>query len=194
MAPTLTNEHPSDVARRLNFARSLLRTQLDTQVGIKALIWSFPLAFLLHDLEEIITMETFVCATRESMPPFLRDLAEIKTPQVGLGVAMEFVLITFSSFLASRAARNMHLFTLLLAGFYIHAFGHLASAIVLRRYTPGVITTLLVVLPFSRYVSRRLEHSGIISQSDWKQSKLTGSLILGPFLVGLRQLVKTIIR
>ncbi len=194
MATTWTNEHPSEMARRLNFARSLLRTQLEAQVSSKALIWSFPLAFLLHDLEEILTMETFVRATRESIPPLLRDLAEIKTPQVGLAVAIELVLITFSSLLASRAARNMHLFTLLLAGFYIHALGHLASALALRRYTPGVITALLVVLPFSRYVSRRLEHAGIISQSDWKQSKLTGSLILGPFLVGLRQLVKTIIR
>lgn len=194
MATTLTNEHLSDLVSRLKFAGSLLRTQLDTQVSIKALIWSFPLAFLLHDLEEIATMETFVHATRESTPSFLRDLSEIKTPQVVLGVALEFVLITFSSLLASRAARNMHLFTLVLAGFYIHAFGHLASAIVLRRYTPGVITSLLVVLPFSRYVYRRLSQAGIISKSDWKQSKITGSLILGPFLIGLRRLAKTIIR
>lgn len=194
MVTTCTNGLPSDLARRLKFARSLLRTQLDTQVGINALIWSFPLAFLLHDLEEMITMETVVRETRESMPPFLRDLAEIKTPQLVLGVAIEFVLITLSSFLASRSERKMHLFTLLLAAFYVHAFGHLAQTVLQRRYTSGVITAFLVVLPFSRYAYRRLSQASIITQSNWNQSKITGSLILGPFLIGLRQIGKTIIR
>jgi Protein of unknown function with HXXEE motif len=194
MVTSRTNEPPSDLVRRLKVARGLLSTQLDRRVSIKVLIWSFPLAFLLHDFEEIFTMETVVRETRESIPPFLRDLVEIKTPQLVLGVAIEFMLITLSSFLASRAQRQMHLFTLLLAAFYVHAFGHLAQTLLLRRYTSGVITALLVVLPFSRYVSRRLSQAEIISQSDWNQSKLTGSLILGPFLIGLRQLGKIIFR
>jgi hypothetical protein len=194
MATPFTQEPSSDLARRLKEAASNLRTQLNTQVGIKALIWSFPLAFLLHDLEEILTMEKMARETRESTPPFLRDLAEIKTPQIVLGVAIEFVLIALSSFLANRPERKTHLFTLILAAFYMHGFGHLAATIVQRRYTSGVITALLVVLPFSRYASGRLLQAGIISQSDWNQSKLTGSLILGPFLIGLRQLVKTIMR
>ncbi len=46
------------------------------------------------------------------------------------------------------------------------------QAIVLRRYTPGVIMALLVALPFPRYLSHRPSQAGIISQSDWKQSKL----------------------
>src|SRR5712692_8971251 len=46
------------------------------------------------------------------------------------------------------------------------------QAIVLRRYTPGVITALLVTLPFSRYLSHRPSKASIFSQSDWKQSKL----------------------
>ena len=194
MVTTDTNGLPADLAHRLKFARSLLRTQFDTRVSINALIWSFPLAFLVHDLEEILTTETVLRETRGSIPPFLRDLVEIKTPQLALAVAIEFVLITLSSFLAGRAARKMHLFTLLLAAFYVHAFGHLVQTVVQRRYTSGVITALLVVLPFSRYTSRRLSQAGVISQSDWNQSKVTGSLILGPFLIGLRQIVKTMLR
>ncbi len=194
MVTACTNKLPSDLARRLKVASGLVSTQINRRVSINVLIWSFPLAFLLHDFEEILTMERVVRETRESMPPFLRDLAEIKTPQLVLGVAIEFVLITLSSFLASRPQRQMNLFTLLLAAFYVHAFGHLAQTLILRRYTSGVITAFLVVLPFSRYVSRRLSKAEIVSQSDWNQSKLTGSLILGPFLIGLRQIGKIIFR
>jgi len=45
------------------------------------------------------------------MPSFLRDLAEIKMPQVVLGVAIEFMLITFSlnhRFLLASAYRSPH--------------------------------------------------------------------------------------
>ncbi len=41
-------------------------------------------------------MERFAHETHESMPSFLRDLAEIKMPQVVLGVAIEFMLITLT--------------------------------------------------------------------------------------------------
>lgn len=53
---------------------SLLLTALDRQVSLDLVIWVFPLAFPIHDLEEIVTMERFRRENREHFPKFLRNI------------------------------------------------------------------------------------------------------------------------
>jgi len=54
-----------------------------------------------------------------------------------------------------------------LLGFGLHAGTHIAQSIALRRYTPGLVTTPLVVVPYSVWAWRRLKRSGVpIAPSD----------------------------
>ena len=65
-------------------------------------IWASPLAFVVHDLEEILTMECFVQKNRERFPKPLRGFASITILQFTIGVTILFALILLASFLATR--------------------------------------------------------------------------------------------
>jgi Protein of unknown function with HXXEE motif len=54
-----------------------------------------------------------------------------------------------------------------LRGFGLHAGTHIAQSVALRRYTPGLVTTPLVVVPFSLWAWRRLKQNDVpIAQGD----------------------------
>jgi hypothetical protein len=110
-------------------------------------IWVFPLALLIHDLEEIVTMERFRREYRERLPNFLRNIATINTRQFTLAVVVLLALALFAAFLATRPQRQMDLFTLSLAIFLVHVLGHVGQTLFIRSYNPGVVTAVLVVLP-----------------------------------------------
>jgi len=48
-----------------------------------------------------------------------------------------------------------------LYGYGMHTFSHLGSAALARRYTPGVLTALPVVLPFWIFAKRTLRAHGV---------------------------------
>ncbi|MGE8207805.1 HXXEE domain-containing protein [Heyndrickxia sp. NPDC080065] len=70
---------------------------------------------------------------------------------------------------------------ILLAIFFLHAFTHLGQAIYLKSYTPGVMTSIILILPYSFYTYYRLLSSDIITTTDLVWSGLS-ILITGPLL------------
>ena len=89
-----------------------LLTVLDHQSSLNLVIWAFPLAFLIHDLEEIVTMARFRRENREHFPKFLRNVAAITTRQFILAVGVLLALTLLASYLATRSPRQMDLFTI----------------------------------------------------------------------------------
>lgn len=154
------------------------------------MIWAFPLAFVVHDLEEILTMERFVQKNRERFPKPLRGFAAITTLQFTIGVTILFALILLALFLATRPQRDMTLFTICLAIFLLHVITHVALSFFFRSYTPGLVTAVLVVLPYSLYAFHRLFTDGLLSTDDVTTSLLVGAVLAVPIIVGVRQLGK----
>ncbi len=172
----------------------LLLTALDRQVSTTMVIWLFPLAFLVHDLEEILTMERFIRMNRERFPKLLQRVAPITTTQFTIGVTILFVLTMWASFLATRSPRDMNWLTICLAIFLLHVVTHVAQTLLLHSYTPGVITAVLVVLPYSLYAFHHLFSDRLISEDDVNASLLIGALLAIPILLGVRQLGKGVAR
>jgi hypothetical protein len=171
----------------------MLLGTLDRQISLSLVIWAFPLAFLLHDLEEIFTMERFVRAHRERFPKWLRRFAAMNTRQFIMGVAVFFGLILVASFLAA-SQQDTTLFTVCLAIFFLHVFTHLVQPIIFRAYTPGVITAVLLVLPYSLYTFRRLFQAHLLDQGDFGATLLLGALMIVPAILGACQLGKLLAR
>ena len=173
---------------------SPLLAVLDHQLSLNLVIWAFPLAFLLHDLEEIFTMERFSRENRERFPKFLRNIAAITTKQFTMAVGVLLVLTLLASYLATRPQRQVDLFTITLAIFLVHILGHVAQTMFFRRYTPGLITALLVVLPYSLYGFHRLFTANLVGGDSFTTSILVGALLLAPLLLAVRQLGKVFAR
>src|SRR5712691_12900448 len=107
---------------------------LDARISTNLVIWVFPLAFFVHDLEEIFTMERFTRENRERFPKPLRSLAAITTRQFTLGVTVLFALTILASFLATRPPHDMTLFNVCLSIFLLHVFTHVAQPIIFHKY------------------------------------------------------------
>jgi hypothetical protein len=169
---------------------SLLLTTLGNLVSMNAVIWAFPIAFLIHDLEEILTMERFARKNRDRFPKFMRNIATINTTQFTIGVGVLFVLTLLAAYLATRSPRETDILTIALAIFLIHVVGHIAFPLFFRKYTPGLITAVIIVLPYSLYAFYRLFSANLIGGENLNISILLGALLLVPLLLAVRQLGK----
>ncbi len=167
---------------------------LDSQPNLDLVIWTFPVAFLVHDVEEIFTMERFARENRERVPKFLRNIVTINTTQFTIGVGVLFVITLLAAFLATRSPRQMDIFTIALSAFLLHVIGHIAFPILFRRYTPGLITAVIIVLPYSLYTFYRLYSANLVGDDNLNVSILVGALLLVPLLLAIRQFGKMLAR
>lgn len=111
-----------------------------------------PLVFLIHDLEEIMMrkrsmpeIERLVSSKFPRIAPIIRHLQNISTRNFIIIVIEEFflILVALGVFFYGIPYPLLTLFW----GFCIHLFVHIAQSIVIRRYVPGLITSLLF-LPY----------------------------------------------
>lgn len=116
--------------------------------------WGLFLAWAVHDVEELATGSEFMRHTDLPLPKL--DQEHMSTA-IGL---MGGVMAAASAAGAASGGRSPFFQTVLL-GFGLHSITHVAPAIVLRRYTPGVATVPLVVAPFSLWAIGQLRARGV---------------------------------
>lgn len=134
---------------------------LNQSVSIPSLIWLF---LAIHDFEEIIFVEGWAKkrygSVYQTIPSFYRPIFRIfngmTSSQFAFAVFIEFIVFIPVTYLAAE----QQMFTWFL-GFnvivFLHVFTHAGQALLLRMYTPGVITAITVTLPYSLYLFYRLE-------------------------------------
>jgi|HigsolmetaAR202D_1030399.scaffolds.fasta_scaffold00538_16 hypothetical protein len=118
--------------------------------SIESLVWSFPLVFMLHDLEEIIMVRPWLDREAERLRQrfpgfadrFLHQFRNLTTSGFALAVTEEFVLFVLLC-LACLYWQAYTLWAAVLVAFFIHFLMHIGQFLLYRRYIPGLITTLL---------------------------------------------------
>ncbi|MNB65970.1 hypothetical protein D3C75_124330 [compost metagenome] len=164
---------------------------LDSVMEWPSLLWLFPVLFMFHDFEEILTVEEWAGRNREkvlgALPPFARKALHASlfcgTRRFALDVLYVYGCIVV--FTGMAAFFSFYLpFLAALSLFFLHAFTHIFQALYLKMYTPGVWTSILIVLPYSLYAFYRLISSGT---ADW--GDIGGGVLLlllaGPSLLVL---------
>jgi hypothetical protein len=127
------------------------------------------LAWAVHDLEEVLAFErwarTAVPRLRERFPrvPGLvwQRLEPADAQDFALAVAIVGVFMAAASAAGQASGGRSRYFQLMLAGFGLHTAGHVATAVAVRGYTPGVVTAPLVAAPFAAWAARRLKAAGV---------------------------------
>jgi hypothetical protein len=155
------------------------------------LIWLFPIIFGIHDFEEIIVVEKWVSKNKEDLIKILPKRASSlfeknfaqKTNQFSLVVYVEFILISLSTifvFLNGFNGGYKWLYLGLYSVFFLHAFTHIGQTILLKRYTPGVITSVLFIIPYGVwFYCVLLENNTLVVRDLWI------SIPIGIFLFAL---------
>lgn len=78
-----------------------------------------------------------------------------------LAISIMGCLIAAAAYRGDRTDGRSALFRAAIAGFGAHAVPHIGSAVVTGGYTPGLVTTPLVVVPYSLWAGRELRRAGV---------------------------------
>ena len=159
-------------------------------IDMQSLLWLFPISFMIHDFEEIVFWESWMAKNGPELtrraPAFLTNLANDfvrkSTAQISVTVFLIFCLTTVSALLAT-AAEHWPLFLILMSMFFLHGFGHIGQAILLRRYVPGLITSVLVVIPYGTWATRRVLSAGIVDLSGLLVYLVVAVVLTPPFIL-----------
>ena len=104
----------------------------------------FPALFMLHELEEIIWMPSFVKKLSVQFPD-IRFLSYY-TPFTFNAIVLEQFLILLLSLFLSYQFSNYTIYTTIVIAYIYHVFGHLIQTIVIRKYVPGLLTGIFTSL------------------------------------------------
>ena len=127
-------------------------------LSVLILVLPLPLAFLLHDAEEVAVqhrwMENHSGALRERFPrlrPLLDRLQRLNTKAFALAALEEFiVLLCVTACVLADVPFALELWAALFLAFSLHLLLHLGQAVAVRGYVPGLVTSILLS-PFAAY-------------------------------------------
>jgi hypothetical protein len=163
-------------------------------LSLKDLIWLMPAVFLVHDFEEIFITHKWLTENRGLLEPFINKYKFIKIAvrsldltrgQMAVAVAFEFVIIIAAAIAAASNISGgpaLYFFTAVNGALLLHVFSHIAQSAALKKYTPGVITAVVFVLPYSLYVFHRFFWGGVIGLPAVILSLAAGAVIILPVI------------
>ena len=104
----------------------------------------FPALFMLHELEEIVWMPSFVKKISIQYPN--NRILTYYTPFAFNAIVLEQFLILMTSLYLSYQFNNYSIYASIIIAYIYHVFGHLIQTIVIRKYVPGLLTGILTSL------------------------------------------------
>jgi hypothetical protein len=164
-----------------------------TQLGLAT--WGLFVAFVVHDAEEWVTMPGWGARNADRLrrlyprvPVRFWRLLDLPAGQVRIGITVMGLLFLAAAALGARTDGVSPVYHVALIGFGVHGLGHVGQAVLARGYTPGVITSVLVVLPFSIWAWSVLDGAGAVT-ADLGVAVAIGVLLIAPVIVGVHLLV-----
>lgn len=142
------------------------------------LLWLVPIFLTIHNLEEAPFMENWYKRLPMKIP------LTITTRQFAIAVTFITIAGFLLTYVGVEYLADPTGYSLVLGMQAILAFNafvpHIATTLRFRMYSPGVITAVLLMLPFSFYLFRRAFEENILS---WNQFWIM--LVISPFAVAL---------
>jgi hypothetical protein len=156
-------------------------TFLDS-ISFDRLLWLVPVFLIIHNIEEAPFMEKWYKRLPVKIP------LTVTTRQFVIALAFITVAGFVLTYFGVEYLANQTGYLLVLGMQVILLFNafvpHIATTIRFRMYSPGVITAVLIMLPFSIYVFRRAFAENILT---WTQFWIM--LGLSPFAVAIIALI-----
>ncbi|MFA1819725.1 HXXEE domain-containing protein [Virgibacillus oceani] len=159
-------------------------------MDINLLIWSFLIIFMLHNFEEIITMEKWFKNTyprvMEQIPPFARKEIEpfrsITSSQFSIAVCVLFIAASIL-ILITVTTNHYFLFLGLNIFFALNILTHPVQSLFLRKYVPGLWTTIMLIIPYNVILFSNFHNEGILDASTIVSAFLVTILFIPILLI-----------
>jgi hypothetical protein len=156
------------------------------------------IAFVVHDAEEWFTMPGWVGRNADRLRRMYPRLPErvlrrldLPATQIRVAIALLGLVFLLAAADGARTAGQSLLFQVVLVGFGVHALGHVGQAVLVRAYTPGVVTAVLVVAPFSVWAWWRVGTAGAVRGDA---TLVLGVLAIAPAILATHLAVVGLVR
>lgn len=125
-------------------------------LSVLYLVLPFPLAFFLHDAEEVLVQHRWMLSHRDTLlrrfpklNPVITHLCRLDTKAFAVAAFEELlVLLIATCYVLVQGDYCMQIWSALFMAFSLHLLVHIAQAILFRGYIPGIVSSLLL-LPYS---------------------------------------------
>ena len=125
------------------------------ELDINIWISSFLVIFMLHNLEEITTIEDWFQQTYPRMinkipPSIQKELSQYKNITSKQFSIVIFVFSIFISVFILVAVMTQHYYLFLGVSlfFALNIFSHPIQTLYFRSYTPGILTSIILIIPY----------------------------------------------
>ena len=169
---------------------------MSTAIGLLVL-WLLPGSWFVHDLEEVTTIERWSAewrhTRRNDVSAIQQRLVEtVASTRRRFAIAVAFVgSVGVGATVAGTVDPNgfgLVIYATILGGYFLHAFGHLIQSFILRGYTPGLVTAIVLVIPVSLYLYWRLLAADLLDTRIATVTCVVGFLLFAPIVVGAKTL------
>ncbi|MDQ0177576.1 HXXEE domain-containing protein [Bacillus chungangensis] len=116
------------------------------------ILWLLPIIFAIHNLEELWLLEDWVKTfTNDRKFAFIKNFYRFET------LAFAMILLTLAGaviiFFAYRKQSNItfHLMILCNSLLFINSLTHLGQFFLFRKYVPGLLSAVILMMPFTFY-------------------------------------------
>ena len=148
------------------------------------IVYLLPIVFIFHDFEEIIFIKPWINRNRvwlqDKYPVIAKRMLtytdKLSTSAFAMAVFEEFIVLCIVTF----TAIYFNFYVLWLAvfmAFSVHLIGHIIQWFFVRRYTPAIVTTI-IVLPYSIYGFKTILNMNIFTNSEIIIWTIVGIIIM----------------
>jgi hypothetical protein len=147
-------------------------------------ILALPVVFFVHDLEELIYLDR-IPALSSVLPVNIQDLIRVSTPQFASAISLLFIAILISTIQWNRKpsspARGL-VMGFIMVGLFFNSLTHIGQALIFRQYVPGLVTAVLLLLPYT-FVILKSQHAKFFPSNKSTSLVLLGVIASTPVIV-----------
>ncbi|MDR4889859.1 HXXEE domain-containing protein [Fredinandcohnia sp. QZ13] len=147
---------------------------------INLFILLFPPLYLIHDIEEIFTVEPFLIEHSDIIP------FHVTTLEFAVAFSLLWVIASIGCYQTSRERRFLGMKPVTYLSFLVpgiilaNAIGHVLQFLYFKDYVPGMITSILILIPYSFVTARFLIMNGKVTVKKLVTYFLIGFVVQGP--------------
>ena len=127
-------------------------------LSILFLVLPFPLAFIIHEAEEIAVQKRWMSRHHDllkqkfpRLKPLTGHLAKLGTKAFAVAAAEELLIVlAVTALVLIQYEFCMQIWSAIFIAFSLHHIVHILQAVAVRGYVPGLVSTV-VLLPYSAY-------------------------------------------
>jgi len=160
--------------------------------SLARVLWLLPLIFIIHDGEELFTMPAWIARHQRELDQLarmnktaaeiLRSLPTTKAQvAVSIGcILLLFIVVTAGASLSRERGFWLYAYATLLGVLFLHVFTHIAQAILVGGYAPGVIGAVVAIIPGALYIYKRLFEARLLTVKSSIVTALIGFALFIP--------------